>query len=153
MDEEALPQVPWLMGGSGLPTGTCEGPRGVSKGVGNGAHCLLLLERCQCAVSDEVQREAQRAFRVRVRVRVALHPKSPHPQIRVLVSIRLRVGLALGLGFVYPLASKLRTLKSREPGRAPPRHAHGDLTSLAPHERLPEVLGVPREKTPMGAAA
>ena len=26
----------------------------------------------------------------------------------------------------------------REPGRAPPRHAHGDLTSLAPHERLPE---------------
>ena len=23
---------------------------------------------------------------------------------------------------------------SREPGRAPPRHAHGDLTSLAPHE-------------------
>ena len=23
---------------------------------------------------------------------------------------------------------------TREPGRAPPRHAHGDLTSLAPHE-------------------
>ena len=23
---------------------------------------------------------------------------------------------------------------------APPRHAHGDLTSLAPHERLPEPL-------------
>ena len=33
---------------------------------------------------------------------------------------------------------------------APPRHAHGDLTSLAPHERLPEILVVPREKTPMG---
>ena len=29
---------------------------------------------------------------------------------------------------------------TREPGRAPPRHAHGDLTSLAPHERLPEKL-------------
>ena len=29
---------------------------------------------------------------------------------------------------------------TREPGRAPPRHAHGDLTSLAPHERLPEIL-------------
>ena len=27
---------------------------------------------------------------------------------------------------------------TREPGRAPPRHAHGDLTSLAPHERLPD---------------
>ena len=23
-----------------------------------------------------------------------------------------------------------------------PRHAHGDLTSLAPHERLPEILVV-----------
>ena len=23
---------------------------------------------------------------------------------------------------------------------APPRHAHGDLTSLEPHERLPEIL-------------
>ena len=34
---------------------------------------------------------------------------------------------------------------TREPGRAPPRHAHGDLTSLAPHERLPEILVVPRE--------
>ena len=33
---------------------------------------------------------------------------------------------------------------------APPRHAHGDLTSLAPHERLPEILIVPREKTPTG---
>ena len=31
---------------------------------------------------------------------------------------------------------------TREPGRAPPRHAHGDLTSLAPHERLPEILVV-----------
>ena len=30
---------------------------------------------------------------------------------------------------------------TREPGRAPPRHAHGDLTSLAPHERLPEFDG------------
>ena len=26
----------------------------------------------------------------------------------------------------------------------PPRHAHGDLTSLAPHERLPELPVVPR---------
>ena len=42
---------------------------------------------------------------------------------------------------------------TREPERAPPRHAHGDLTSLAPHERLPEILVVPREKTPTGAAA
>ena len=35
---------------------------------------------------------------------------------------------------------------------APPRHAHGDLTSLAPHERLPEILVVPRvfEGNPVG---
>ena len=32
---------------------------------------------------------------------------------------------------------------TREPGRAPPRHAHGDLTSLAPHERLPGKAGNP----------
>ena len=36
---------------------------------------------------------------------------------------------------------------TREPGRAPPRHAHGDLTSLAPHERLPEILVVSNNKT------
>ena len=30
---------------------------------------------------------------------------------------------------------------------------HGVVTSLAPHERLPEILVVPREKTPTGAAA
>ena len=42
-------------------------------------------------------------------------------------------------------------LKEISPG--PPRHAHGDLTSLAPHVRLPEILVVPREKTPTGAAA
>ena len=34
-----------------------------------------------------------------------------------------------------------------DPKVPPPRHAHGDLTSLAPHERLPEILVVPREKT------
>ena len=30
--------------------------------------------------------------------------------------------------------------------------SYGDLTPLAPHERLPEILVVPREKTPTGAA-
>ena len=33
------------------------------------------------------------------------------------------------------------------------KHAHGDLTSLAPHERLPENLVMPREKSPTDAAA
>ena len=33
----------------------------------------------------------------------------------------------------------------------PPSHAHRNLTSLAPQERLPEILVVPREKTPTGA--
>ena len=34
-----------------------------------------------------------------------------------------------------------------------PRHAHGDLTSLAPHERLPEILVVPRPLPPGPASA
>ena len=46
-------------------------------------------------------------------------------------------------------AMKLKDAYSLE-GKLPPRHAHGDLTSLAPHERLPEILVVPREKTPIG---
>ena len=37
-------------------------------------------------------------------------------------------------------------------GAAPP-NCTVSLTSLAPHERLPEILVVPREKTPTGAAA
>ena len=47
-----------------------------------------------------------------------------------------------------------RTLRSI-PGRPveASQGTHGDMSSLAPHERLPEVLVVPREKTPMGAAA
>ena len=36
------------------------------------------------------------------------------------------------------------TLGVLEPFTQPPRHVHGDLTSLAPHERLPEFLVVPR---------
>ena len=52
------------------------------------------------------------------------------------------------------LKSFLRRVKeeSEKAGRSP-SHTHGDLTSLAPHERLPEILVVPREKTPTGAAA
>ena len=34
-----------------------------------------------------------------------------------------------------------------------PRHAHGDLTNMALHERLHEFLIVPREETHTGAAA
>ena len=37
--------------------------------------------------------------------------------------------------------------------RAPPRHSHGDPTSLAPHERLTDLAVVPREKLHTGAAA
>ena len=37
--------------------------------------------------------------------------------------------------------------------QAPTANMHGDLTFLALHERLPEILVVPREKTPTGAAA
>ena len=36
---------------------------------------------------------------------------------------------------------------------SPLHHTHGDLTSLAPHERLSELPVVPREKSDTGAAA
>ena len=55
-----------------------------------------------------------------------------------------------------PSSTRLEALAppiTREPQRAPPRYAQGDLTSLAPHEGLPEILAVTREKTPTGAAA
>src|SRR5574341_621313 len=42
---------------------------------------------------------------------------------------------------------------AREQCRAPPRHSHGDPTSLAPHERLTDLAVVPREKPHTGAAA
>ena len=35
----------------------------------------------------------------------------------------------------------------------PPRHSHGDLSSLAPHERLPELPVIPREKSHTGSPA
>ena len=35
----------------------------------------------------------------------------------------------------------------------PPRHSHGDPTSLAPHERLTDLAVVPREKPHTVAAA
>ena len=99
-----------------------------------------------------------------------LHDLSPfrsrnsHSQVwgtqEVLASV-LQLLLELGAGEQQTQRTDLGTggregSKSRgllwEPG-APPRHAHGDVTSLAPHERLPEILVVPQEKTPTGAAA
>src|SRR5574338_1696983 len=41
---------------------------------------------------------------------------------------------------------------AREQGRAPPRHSHGDPTSLAPYERLADLAVAPREKPHPGAA-
>ena len=62
----------------------------------------------------------------------------------------------VGSGWAQPLVSGWQESGPRLPGwvgAAQGHHAHGDLTSLAPHERLPEILVVPREKTPTGAAA
>ena len=42
---------------------------------------------------------------------------------------------------------------TREQSRTPLLHTHGDLTSLAPHERLSELPVIPREKSDTGAAA
>ena len=45
-----------------------------------------------------------------------------------------------------------RMIRQREPVSIMEPTANRE-TSLAPHERLPEILVVPREKTPTGAAA
>ena len=54
--------------------------------------------------------------------------------------------LERGPGIALQAMQEKKALSSR------PRLAHADLASLAPHERLPEILVVPREKTSMGAA-
>ena len=51
------------------------------------------------------------------------------------------------LGRKPPRAPQLEETPETPPS-APPRLVHADLASLAPHERLPEILVVPREKTP-----
>ena len=64
--------------------------------------------------------------------------------------------LSVKLCIESPSSTRLEALVPSRDSRArtrSPSHAHGDLTSLAPHERLPEILVVPREKTPKGAAA
>ena len=53
--------------------------------------------------------------------------------------LSLPLGLALGSP-IFPSGCEGKLGVALEP----PRHAHGDLTSLAPHERLPEILVVPR---------
>ena len=40
-------------------------------------------------------------------------------------------------------------LQAMQEKKALSSRPHGDLTSLAPHERLPEILVAPREKTPI----
>ena len=42
---------------------------------------------------------------------------------------------------------------TREQWRAPPRHLHGDPTSLVPQERLTELGVGPREKPDTGGSA
>ena len=59
----------------------------------------------------------------------------------------------------FPGAARERVLSpdfptmTREHLWAPPHHTHRHLTSLAPHERLPELPVIPREKPHTGAAA
>ena len=55
-----------------------------------------------------------------------------------------------------PSSMRLEALVPSRDSRAmtrSPSPPHRDLTSLAPHERLPEILVVPREKISTGTAA
>ena len=52
-----------------------------------------------------------------------------------------------------PRAARFRPGPAGLPAGSQPYWRPPGVTSLAPHERLPEILVVPREKTPTGAAA
>ena len=60
-------------------------------------------------------------------------------------------------GHVFTKSSKVRDFNRNQLRQfslsTPLHHTHGDLTSLAPHERLSELPVVPREKSDTGAAA
>ena len=48
---------------------------------------------------------------------------------------------------------RVMEMETQRPSRRTPlHHTHGDLTCLAPHERLSELPVVPREKSDTGAA-
>ena len=62
----------------------------------------------------------------------------------------------MAVGEALEIAVKRREAKSKgekERYKHPSHHVHRDLTSLAPHERLPELPVVPREKPHTDAAA
>ena len=61
--------------------------------------------------------------------------------------------ISVSVGAVQPQDAHVSGWKSVAVSNEYRPCAHGDMSSLAPHERLPEVLVVPREKTPTGAAA
>ena len=52
---------------------------------------------------------------------------------------------------IYPASTFILDFRLLE--LQPPHHVHGDLTSLAPHERLPELPIVLREKPHTGSTA
>src|SRR5574340_251473 len=67
---------------------------------------------------------------------------------------KLRPGRVALLETLLPeIRIPLAAGKPLDPWGAPPRHSHGDPTSLAPHERLTDLAVVPREKPHTGAAA
>ena len=70
---------------------------------------------------------------------------SPRPTVLVPFAL---VPLSSGMSRVASLEVIL--LQDLEEGSTGPQDPQA---TLAPHERLPEILGVPREKTPTGAAA
>ena len=79
----------------------------------------------------------------------------PQAQLWVLLWVQLFQGpnLPLGLRGKAEGCTRVTAGPKRPHLGTPLRHGHRDLTSLAPHERLPEILVLPREKTPTGAAA
>ena len=72
-----------------------------------------------------------------------LLPRQKSREIRVSCRHSRKTSIVLLQSVLRPLSP----LWTREQWCAPPRLAHADLASLAPHERLPKILVVPRVRT------
>ena len=137
--------------GSGAREGGCAGGRRVAGTMeGQSGRCkIVVVGDAECGKTALLQVFAKDAYpgvRNRRLGRGALGPRG------WVTAERPRLW-GQGLYRSTPLLKNLRVCAVLPSSLVSAGHAHGDLTSLAPHEMLPEILVVPREKTPTGAAA
>ena len=78
--------------------------------------------------------------------------ENPMDRMKRLNHMTLKDELSRSVGAQCATGDQRRT-NSRKNEETETKQKYCPAVSLAPHERLPEILVVPREKTPTGAAA